>query len=207
MSTQMGSVASALAAFASLRKLPKGTAAAGLLGLLAATFSLHIAYRWYRLSHIKGPFWASFSSLWMVRVVLGGSSPTIFKGVTDKYGKIQASCSLDYRQPLIGLGSLARVGPNELITDDPDVLRRMMAVRSPYTRGPCKLSFDEIPNSSTTRLMVLVGHGVQRLDPARDNLVSMRDEVAHRELRAKMAAGVSPHIRWIYDWTKNNRAF
>ena len=30
-----------------------------------------------------------------------------------------------------------------------------------------------------------------RLDPARDNLFSMRDEVAHAKLRTKMAAGVS----------------
>lgn len=35
-------------------------------------------------------------------------------------------------------GSLVRVGPNELITDDPEVMRRMMAVRSEYTRGHCK---------------------------------------------------------------------
>lgn len=88
---QMGSVASALASLSSLRKLPKGTAAAALLGLLASAVSLHVAYRWYRLSHIKGPFWASFSSLWILNVVLGGSSPTIFKEVTDKYGKVSAS--------------------------------------------------------------------------------------------------------------------
>ena len=36
------------------------------------------------------------------------------------------------------IGSLVRIGPNELVTDDPEVLRRMMAVRSQYTRGPCK---------------------------------------------------------------------
>ena len=87
MATPIGSVASALAALASLRKIPKGTAAAGLLSLLAAALSFRVAYRWYRLSHIKGPFWASFSSLWMVNVVLGGSSPTTFKELTDKYGK------------------------------------------------------------------------------------------------------------------------
>lgn len=87
MATQTGSVGSVLAALASLRKLPRGTAAAGLLGLLATAFSLRVAYRWYRLSHIPGPFWASFSSLWMVNVVLGGSSPETFKGITDKYGK------------------------------------------------------------------------------------------------------------------------
>lgn len=36
------------------------------------------------------------------------------------------------------VGSLVRVGPNELVTDDPDVMRRMMAVRSAYTRGHCE---------------------------------------------------------------------
>lgn len=30
-----------------------------------------------------------------------------------------------------------------------------------------------------------------KFDPTRDNLFSMRDEVAHTKLRAKMAAGVS----------------
>ena len=29
-----------------------------------------------------------------------------------------------------------------------------------------------------------------KFDPARDNLFSMRDEVAHTKLRSKMAAGV-----------------
>lgn len=31
-----------------------------------------------------------------------------------------------------------------------------------------------------------------RFDPSRDNLLSLRNEDAHRDLRAKMAAGVSP---------------
>jgi hypothetical protein len=30
-----------------------------------------------------------------------------------------------------------------------------------------------------------------KFDPTRDNLFSMRDEVAHTKLRSKMAAGVS----------------
>ena len=33
-----------------------------------------------------------------------------------------------------------------------------------------------------------------RMDPARDNVFSMRDEVSHTKLRAKMAAGVSREI-------------
>jgi hypothetical protein len=34
-----------------------------------------------------------------------------------------------------------------------------------------------------------------KFDPTRDNLFSMRDEVAHTKLRAKMAAGVSSTSR------------
>lgn len=71
---------------------------------------------------------------------------------------------------LMYAGSLARVGPNDLVTDDPDILRRMMAVRSPYTRGPW--------------------YDAMRFDPMKDNLLSMRDEEAHTALRNKMAAGV-----------------
>ncbi|PKS11126.1 hypothetical protein jhhlp_002887 [Lomentospora prolificans] len=121
MSVQVGSFVAFLSeALASLRKLPATTTAAGLLGLLAATCSARLAYRWYRLSHIPGPFWASVSSYWIMKATLDGVAPYAYREVTDKYG-----------------------------------------------------------------------HGVQKLDPARDNLFSMRDEVKHRELRAKMAAGYS----------------
>ncbi|RYP80587.1 hypothetical protein DL769_002389 [Monosporascus sp. CRB-8-3] len=63
------------------------------------------------------------------------------------------------------LGSLARIGPNELVTDDPGILKRM-AARSAYTRS--------------------------MLDPVRDNIFSMRDENVYTKLSGKMATGVSP---------------
>lgn len=47
----------------------------------------------------------------------------------------------------------------------------MWAVRSPFRKGDF---YDAI-----------------RFDPARDNIISMRDDVAHNELRAKTAIGVS----------------
>lgn len=50
-------------------------------------------------------------------------------------------------------------------------MRRMLAVRSPYTRSEWYIGL--------------------RFDPVRDNIVSMRDEDRHRELRAMMAPGVS----------------
>jgi hypothetical protein len=65
-----------------------------------------------------------------------------------------------------------RIGPNELVTDDPILHRKMNAVRSSYIRGEWYESL--------------------RLDPERDSLISLRDEDAHTTLRNKMAAGVSP---------------
>ncbi|KAK3348834.1 cytochrome P450 [Lasiosphaeria hispida] len=118
---------------------------------LFTAYVVHSFYVWYRLSHVPGPFWPAFSKYWMVSESLKGRQPAAIKEVTDKYG------------------SLARIGPNELVTDDPELLRRMMAVRSAYTRGPW---YDAL-----------------RFDPTRDNLLSQRDDVAHNQLRAKMAAG------------------
>lgn len=78
--------ASALEALATIRQVPRSTATAGLLGLLAAVYSFRVAYQWYRLSHIPGPFLASISGLWMIKVTLAGTAPDTLKGVTDKYG-------------------------------------------------------------------------------------------------------------------------
>ncbi|KAK0636053.1 cytochrome P450 [Bombardia bombarda] len=129
------------------------SAAALVVGTLVAVVLVRLFLQWYRLSHVPGPFWAAFSKYWMVSESLKGRQPTAIKDVTDKYG------------------SLARIGPNELVTDDPEVLRRMMAVRSAYERGPW--------------------YDAMRFDPTRDNLFSMRDEAAHTLLRSKMAAGYS----------------
>ncbi|KAH7413819.1 cytochrome P450 [Phaeosphaeria sp. MPI-PUGE-AT-0046c] len=126
-----------------------------LLAICAAFFAylVSIVLQWRRLAHVPGPFLASLSKAWMVKESLKGRQPISFKEVNDKYG------------------SLARVGPNELITDDPELMRRMMAARSEYTRGPW--------------------YNAMRFDPTRDNLFSMRDEIAHTKLRSKMAAGYS----------------
>jgi hypothetical protein len=35
----------------------------------------------------------------------------------------------------VNIGPLVRIGPNQLLSVDPDVLRRMSAVRSGYTKG------------------------------------------------------------------------
>ncbi|KAH3950795.1 hypothetical protein HBI56_205410 [Parastagonospora nodorum] len=133
--------------------ITRATLAIGAVSAVLLTYLVRWVLQWRRLAHVPGPVFASFSKGWMIRESLKGRQPIAFKEVNDKYG------------------SLARVGPNELITDDPEVLRKMMAARSEYTRGHW--------------------YSAMKFDPTRDNLFSMRDEVAHTKLRSKMAAGYS----------------
>ena len=58
-----------------------------------------------------------------------------------------------------------------LITADPDLFRRMSAVRSPFTRGPW--------------------YAALKLHPERDNITSYVDERKHAEIRKRMAPGYS----------------
>lgn len=68
-------------------------------------------------------------------------------------------------------GPLARVGPNHLLTDDPQFVMRILGVRSKYARGSW---FD-----------------ILKLDPLLPNLVSGRNKKEHDHLRLQMSAGVS----------------
>ncbi|KAJ6785847.1 hypothetical protein PWT90_08722 [Aphanocladium album] len=123
------------------------------VGLLTLLLVLDGTRTWYRLSHVPGPFWAAFSKYWMVSESLRGRQPYAIQAANDKYG------------------SLVRIGPNELATDDPEMLRRMMAPRSRYSRGPW--------------------YNALRFEAGKDNLFSMRDDNQHGILRNKMAAGYS----------------
>ena len=127
--------------------------AIGVPTALLLTYLIRVALQWYRLSHIPGPFWASISTYWIISKSLKGQLPRATKELTDKYG------------PLV------RVSPTDLVTSDPDIVRRTTAVRSEYTRGPW--------------------YDAMKLEPGRDNLFSMRDEAAHLKLRSKMAPGYS----------------
>ncbi|SPO06076.1 related to pisatin demethylase (cytochrome P450) [Cephalotrichum gorgonifer] len=110
-------------------------------------------YSWNRLRHIGGPTLAAFSNLWIVRAMTGGKTDLVLAEVNEKYG------------------SLVRVGPNELLTSDPTLLRRINGVRSRYKRSEWYLAM--------------------RFDPARDNVLSQRDDELHNVLRTKMSAGYS----------------
>jgi len=73
---------------------------------------------WHRMRHIPGPLLASFSYLWLGWVQTSGRMSFIYRDLPKKYHGV----------------SLVRVGPNVVTTDDPEVIRRMNAARSPYVR-------------------------------------------------------------------------
>ncbi|KAI1382433.1 BcABA1, cytochrome P450 monooxygenase [Hypoxylon crocopeplum] len=104
---------------------------------------------WYRLRHIPGPFLASFSYLWLARVAKSGEQFWIYRDMYKKYG------------PLI------RVGPNELSTDDPEVIKKMNGARSSYGRDPWYVA--------------------ARFDPYHDNVFTLLEAGPHDKFKAKIA--------------------
>ncbi|KAL1603627.1 hypothetical protein SLS60_005215, partial [Paraconiothyrium brasiliense] len=67
--------------------------------------------------------------------------------------------------------STARVAPKMLITTDPELVRRMNAVRSPFTRGPWYTSL--------------------KLHPESENIACYTDEDKHDDMRSRMSFGYS----------------
>lgn len=108
----------------------------GFITALIVGYSIRAWHEWRRLSHVPGPFVAAFTKLWLVFQSSKRRQPYAFKEANDRYGETEDLCRFD-RTDVAG-GSLVRVGPNEVITNDPEVLRKIMAVRSAYTRGHCK---------------------------------------------------------------------
>ncbi|KAK3680774.1 pisatin demethylase [Podospora appendiculata] len=131
-----------------------------LVQLLLVAVSLLIAYRaistirlYYRLRHIPGPPTTGISKLWMLRNELGGRMNLVLEDITKKYGPI------------------VRIAPNILVTNDPELVKRYLGVRSTWTRSDW--------------------YNGSRFVPNRDNIISMKDDKLHTQLRAKMAAGYS----------------
>ncbi|KAF2111803.1 cytochrome P450 [Lophiotrema nucula] len=108
------------------------------------------ARAWNRLRNFKGPWSAAFSYFFMARTAASGKMNLIYTEVNRRYG------------------SLARVGPNDLMTDDPDIIRRMGAARSTYKRSEW--------------------YEAMRVDPYVDSILSEMNVGIHDARRTKMAA-------------------
>jgi cytochrome P450 len=149
-----------------------------MLLLVVATLALaaFIASRiqaYLRLAHIPGPAIAGFSRLWLVWANTSRRNHECYYEACARYG------------------SLVRIGPNHLLTSDPEIIRRMNAPRSPYRRS--------------------VWYTTLRFKPRTDNIISVVSEAQHEELRKNMATGYSGkevlHLeatidRHIQEWIK-----
>ncbi|KAK1676158.1 cytochrome P450 [Colletotrichum godetiae] len=129
----------------------------GGLSLLYLSFAFIVYYvissviAYGRLRDFPGPFVGRFSYLWLLSNARSGRPAEHFTKLNRKHG------------------SLVRIGPNDLVTDDPDILRRMNAARSTYGRSSW--------------------YDTTKLNPHKDSMFSLRDAGAHDKLKAKTAAG------------------
>ncbi|KAE8443237.1 hypothetical protein EG329_002105 [Mollisiaceae sp. DMI_Dod_QoI] len=106
-----------------------------------------------RLAHIPGPRLAAWSNLWLVRAIWKQQSHLDVYEVSKKYGP------------------LARIGPNDIITTDINLIHRIQAARSPYGRSNWYRGF--------------------RLAPRIDNVLSQTDDKLHTKRRAQLSPGFS----------------
>ncbi|KAH8896044.1 cytochrome P450 [Thozetella sp. PMI_491] len=117
---------------------------------LALWVTYSTAVCWLRLRHIPGPRLAPFSHFWLIRNTLLGTQAKEMVRL-QKYG------------------SLVRVGPNYLVTDDPALLRKIAGARSGYNRDNWYLG--------------------GRFDSNHDNVFSILDAATHDKHKARLADG------------------
>lgn len=121
---------------------------------------------WRRLSAFPGPFLASISYFPMLRIRRSSRPHLEFASLSASYG------------------SLTRIGPHDLLSSDPEHLRRMSAARSTYERSSW--------------------YKATRLDPYHDMMGSVMNKSAHMSLRTKLAAGYTgkdnPHLESHMDY-------
>lgn len=118
----------------------------------------------------------------MARTAASGKMNLIYTDVSMKYGNnyfpyfspyslITLLHPEDTRQTYKTLGPLARVGPNDLVTCDPEIIRLMGSARSQYKRSEW--------------------YEAMRLDPYVDSIFSEMSVPIHDARRAKMSAAYS----------------
>lgn len=118
-----------------------------------ATYFIFACFRNHRrLASFKGPVLASISESWL-----------LWQSITHRVNTSQ-------RDALSKYGSPARIGPNLLVTDDPELLRHMSAPRSTWTRGNW---YEDYSFGGTT-----------------PTIFSEVDEKKHARLRAKLGPAV-----------------
>ncbi|KAI0183420.1 pisatin demethylase [Xylaria flabelliformis] len=85
--------------------------------LISLWYIVSSIFAWYKLRHIPGPFFASFSYVWAFWVAYSGNSHIILDAEKNKHG------------------DLFRVGPDAVVISDSEAWNQITSARSPYIRG------------------------------------------------------------------------
>lgn len=124
------------------------------LACLALWYITTSLVAWYRLKHIPGPFLARFSYFWTFKTTRSGKQYEIYRDINDQYDS-----------------SLVRIGPYDLVTNDPDVIRLMSNAKGVYRRGDA--------NSGN------------RFNPHHVTLLNMLEPKSHDSYKTKVAPAYS----------------
>jgi hypothetical protein len=122
-----------------------------LVGTIASVISG--ARSWNRLRHFNGPFSAAFSYFYLAKISVSGKSFETLMDVHRKYGR------------------LVRIGPNELMTDDPELIKAMGSARSNWARS--------------------TWYNSGRVHPKDDTILNVVDTATHDKLRHDLIPGYS----------------
>jgi hypothetical protein len=124
------------------------------------------------LKPFPGPQWANVTPQWLVRTYASGNLREVLARINHQYGKHSLEARSCCGQYLTSVpGKIVRIGSNHLVTDDPDLMWRILGTHSNYLTGPW---FDSL-----------------RFDPHYSSIASERDVAKHDALRNKVATGVS----------------
>jgi len=109
--------------------------------------------QYLRLRHVNGPFLAAFTQWYLPPIMASGRAYLKLHNICERYG------------------DLVRIGPNEVLSNDPDLIKRTGNVRVGYKKSD--------------------GYHALRFDPLKDNLLSQTDEEQRNKLRSQMVVGYS----------------
>ncbi|KAK4450356.1 Pisatin demethylase [Podospora aff. communis PSN243] len=126
-------------------------------GAFVAWYVVTAFISWYRFRHIPGPFLGRITFAWhMSRMALNGHGGPLYENLHKIYADG---------------GPFVMIAPNYVVTNDPDVWRRVSALRSPYARDDWWLA--------------------GRFHPDYENLACIVDTERHDAMKAKTSSGYS----------------
>lgn len=89
------------------------------LGVVLLLIALQLLRTYWRLRHIPGPFWASFTNLQRVLWVKAKQAHLIHQHVHEQYGQV------------------VRIGPNMVMFDNPDAIPIVHTMRRGFPKVSC----------------------------------------------------------------------